>query len=121
MLFVKATGARGRGLFSDRDAQPNDILTACPCLADETAAFQASIASDYIFEHPTQAGRSVLPLGLCALANHSETPNATWDFHESAEPPLMYLRATRPIARGEELLLHYGPEYWSSRPRTDMW
>lgn len=108
---------RGRGLVSTQHVRANDIILSCPCIEDETVAFQNSVTIDYVFEHPKKTGNSVLPLGMCALANHSDDPNSTWDFHETQSPPLMYIRAIRPIQPGEEVLLNYGESYWSSRPQ----
>ena len=115
---VQATqDGKGRGLVSTQHVRANDIILSCPCIEDETVAFQNSVAIDYVFEHPDKKGNSVLPFGMCALANHSDDPNSTWDFHETQSPPLMYIRATRPIQPGEEVLLDYGAQYWSSRPQ----
>ena len=116
-----AEDGRGRGLVSTQHLNANAIILSCPCIEDETRAFESSVAIDYVFEHPDKEGRSVLPFGMCALANHSDDANSTWDFHEQASPPLMYLRATRPIRPGEEILINYGPNYWSSRPQLDRW
>ena len=119
-IVQTTNNGKGRGLVSTQSLRANDIILSCPCVEDETVAFQNSVIMDYVFEHPTVEGRSVLPFGLCALANHSEDANSTWEFHEKASPPLMYLRATRPIHAGEEVSINYGTNYWASRPKLEM-
>ncbi len=52
-----AQDGRGRGLVSTRHLHANAIILSCPCVEDETRAFENSVAMDYVFEHPKKEGR----------------------------------------------------------------
>ncbi len=54
---------------------------------------------------------------LTRFINHSYEPNVEWVLTngDDEKPPIMEIRALRPIAAGEQLTLDYGNRYWSDR------
>lgn len=58
-------------------------------------------------------GRYAVFLGFGSIYNHSEEPNATYSINIKKQ--LATIKASRTIAKGEEIFVCYGDEYFSSR------
>jgi len=105
----------GRGLIAKTNIRKGDIIEVCPSIKDKDTNF-VGITLDYIFDAKEKDKNgnnlSVLALGYCALINHSnDYANVTWEIVD--DQVIFY--ALDDINKGDELLTHYGDNYWESR------
>ncbi len=92
----------GDGLFAREALAEGDRLEVIGALiaADSCADVCTSYANHYKF----RVGAFLLvPLGFGSLVNYSDSPNLT----KVVEDHRVFLQASRPIARGEELFFQY--------------
>lgn len=111
-LLVKKSPIHGYGVFADQDIEEDDIIEEC-----HTLVFPQSIPalSNYAFKGVnTQNGMlSLLPLGYACIYNHSDKPNAYFDFDSNTT--LLVFRSLRLIRCGEEICTFYGDNWFDSR------
>ena len=111
-LIVKASSIHGYGVFADENISANEIIEECYALTiehDKTGLidFEFTAADD------PSGNDSVLCLGYGSIYNHSEQSNAS---HEHfPEHSIMVFRAEEFIRKGEEIFIHYGDDWFSSR------
>lgn len=104
-------GEFGRGMVATKDFKEGDLVEVCPMLVGSGKDF-GKVVDDYLFQLSDE-NRSTLPLGYCAVYNHSKDPNVTYNIDEQANT--MTMRATRTIKKGEHMYIDYGKGYWKSR------
>lgn len=101
----------GRGVFATRRFDEGELVESCPTVevpgSDVTGPLR-----DYIFSSVNE-GHVVLVLGYGMLYNHSADANLEYLQGDDASTVDYY--ATRDIAKGEELTIDYGGEWWGSR------
>lgn len=111
---------RGRGVLACTDVNAGAVLNVAPAVAVEFGEHD-QLMRQYVFMcrrdecEPPYAGPSkqALVFGLMALCNHSDDPNASVCFHQSAERGLKArLTARRAIAKGEEVTISYTDCTW---------
>ena len=74
--------------------------------------------SDYVIRWGDQKEeRRGIPLGYGALYNHSDNFNARWE--TDVPRSVMIVAAARDIAADEEILICYGPLWFSERGYAD--
>ena len=127
----------GRGLFAARDFSAGELVTLSPALLLSRRAIEAegvtSLLQNYLIS-AEGSDMAVLPFGLAALCNHGGPNTSTLSLQwakdlqgtplSSHELPLphravspkggsVYLSyvARRPLKRGEELTIDYGPTW----------
>lgn len=110
-IEVRDSSIADRGVFANKYFTKGSVVEICPCLKDKDRNFKGILA-DYVFMYDDE--HSILPLGYCAILNHSETPNVMWQLHPMKND-MMQLIAIRDIIPGEELFHDYGDEYWDGR------
>ncbi len=92
----------GRGLFAAQALARGALLEVVGTLVPAGSA--ADRCTAYADAYKFRAGRSLLiPTGYGALANHSCSPN----LEKVVKGSRVFLRALRPIEKGEELLFAY--------------
>ena len=109
-LTVKNSSIHGRGVFSARAFEPGDILEEGSLLViyQDGNELPSTLADSYSFEF--EGEQRCIALGSVSLCNHSETANVEMFIEHRA---LTYqLVCLRQIAKGAEVLLDYGAEYW---------
>jgi len=111
------SGESMRGLYATRDFKPGDFVAAyLGKTIDRTALFALHATDRARFEFINEyaallpsTNAHLYPEKLDAigahLINHSCRPNARWG---RVEYSALLVRATRPIAAGEEITIHYG-------------
>jgi hypothetical protein len=98
----------GDGLFARFPFREGERLEVIGVLV--TANSTSDVCSRYADRYKFRVGDFLLiPLGFCGMVNHSNRPN----MEKVIEGHSVFLRATRPIAAGEELLLRYGDHYFA--------
>ncbi len=103
-------GRYGRGVFATRRFARGKAVEVCPTLPLPDAEV-SGLLSDYVFKSLSE-GEVLLILGFGMLYNHSAEPNLEY-VQES--PETMTFVALKPIARGDELFIDYGEEWWETR------
>jgi hypothetical protein len=101
---------RGRGVFAAREFREDEVIEVCPTI--ELPRREAKgVLADYVFDSIRGDGTVVVSLGYGMLYNHSEAPNVEYDQAHG----VVTFYAARDIARGEELTITYGSEWWRTR------
>jgi hypothetical protein len=110
-LQIRRVRGMGRGVFAGRRFRPGEIIEICPVIPlkrSEAQACAETILDDYFFNWGPKGATYALCLGYGELYNHSSEPNATYT-NRVRELQIVF-RATRSIAKGEQILIDYG---WS--------
>jgi uncharacterized protein len=102
----------GRGVFATRPFQPGEVIEVCPLIVGPEEGWGESTA-DYVFQLGPNS--MCLALGYGSLYNHGTPPNATYT--QTSKHAFTFI-ADRPIRAGEEILVSYGPSWWTSRDRV---
>lgn len=107
-LQVRKSLIHGYGVFATRDIASGELIEECHTLSPIE---RDPGLIDYYFMK--QEGLSVLPLGFGSIYNHSDSPNAGYEY--DADQGIMIFTALRPIRAGEEIYCYYGVNWFSSR------
>jgi SET domain-containing protein len=103
----------GMGVFARRFYRAGELVERGKFLEMREADVTGNILHDYVFQSPTTDGNVVLALGNVSLFNHAtRARNAE---HNVSPLGHVDIRASRLIWPGEEILISYGDDYWSSR------
>jgi hypothetical protein len=109
MIKVARSQIHGRGVFATRTIQRGSVVDRGFVVPfGEEDGGQGGLIDRYAFEY--DATRRCLVLGVASLCNHTEEPNVEIEIND--QTGTYRLMATKPIRRGEELLIDYGSEYW---------
>lgn len=96
-------GPVGRAVYATRDFACDEVLELSPVLTVRQAVLRVPEGlRDFYFVWP---GGYAVGLGYLSLYNHSYSPNAVMTFQHSRR--LGEVRASRPIAAGEEVRVNY--------------
>jgi len=130
-LYLKDTGAKGRGVFCIGNIAAGDVLEVTPAVilneaatrhADKTILVNYTFATGKVSKcvrdraHIKKTDHSsAVIMGIASFCNHAEKPNAEilWEEREGA---LYYtLKATRPIPKNTEICTIYGCGWFDDR------
>jgi uncharacterized protein len=110
-LLVKKSPIHGYGVFADQEIQSDEMIEECHVLPIPVNNKQCNPnLNNYTFTSPLG---DLLSLGFGSTYNHSDQPNARFDTDE--EHSLLIFYATKRIKQGEEILISYGENWFSSR------
>lgn len=114
-VIVKESPGRGLGCFARQRIIKGEIFEECHLIKVDCGFI------DYSFNWPRQNPQfQVLPLGYGCIYNHSNTPNANWDPHQTKNMVFCFY-ALRDIEIGEEIFTYYGDQgYWNERSHTKV-
>ena len=110
-IMISNTSIAGRGGFATKDIIVGETIEVCPCLTTDDQSFKGDIR-DYIFS-TQDPNKACVAFGYCSIINHSDNPNAMWQYNESLDS--LVVVAIKPIKKGEEILHSYGQGYWNAR------
>ncbi len=112
-LYLKTSnlgGKYGRGVFSDKNFEPGDIIELAPYIEDYDYNFsETGLVNDYLFKK--NKNKSVVVFGFASIYNHADNPNAKWEFGEN----FLIITCITPIKKDQEIYISYGDEYWETR------
>lgn len=130
-LYLKDTGAKGRGVFCQRDIRPGELLevTAALVLNEQDTDFaDRTRLKNYTFtvgrlsrrlaeakKLKSTSGASCVIMGIISFCNHSTSPNAEVVWEEKNGTVYHSLRATRKIPRHTEICTSYGRGWFGDR------
>lgn len=96
MFQVRRSSIHGRGCFATEDITPGTVIASCECIPAHDPDGSHVLWLD---DEPLRVVNDL------RFLNHAAGPNAELD--------ALDLRALRAIAVGEEITIHYGPD-WDS-------
>lgn len=108
-IEIKRSPISGHGIFARRKFEAGDLVDESPCLSAPNETWGEATA-DYVF---SRGKLSALPLSTTALFNHSSKPNARHELTSGLKTIRVF--ATKPIKKGEEIFISYGPDYFPTR------
>ncbi len=109
-LEIHLDKKKGRSVIAGKSFKKGDqidICTTIPLDAKETKKVMKTVLSDYVFGDPDDPDCSFVVLSQGSVFNHSKSPNAENYFEKMKGDYFMVIRATKPIARGEEITISY--------------
>lgn len=107
-LFVKKSPIHGYGVFAGEDFNPGEIVEECYTILSNGE--DKTLKNYYFFCYENKTG---LTTGYGLIYNHSDMPNMNF-FYDEARSVTIF-SATKPISKGEELMIRYGDSWFSHR------
>lgn len=107
-LIVKQSPLHGYGVFAAQTIETGEVIEECTVILTKN---RYSELNNFYF--PGASGQYWLALGYGSLYNHSSKENA--DVILDREHNLIYFKAKRLIEAGEEIVISYGKDWFSSR------
>ena len=109
-IVVKKSPKGGYGVFATKTFYPGDFIHESICLVKPNDAW-GSATEYYLF---SRGALSALPLDRGAIFNHSDRPNARHELTAGLKKIRIF--AVKPIQKGGEIFISYGPDYFPTRP-----
>ena len=109
-IKITYDSAYNRGVIATRKILVGNIIEICPGIIDDDENF-IGVIRDYIFKLSDNEDKSVVAFGNGSLYNHSDDNNAEYYMDDDK----LYFKAIKDIDIGDEIFVHYGDNYWSSR------
>lgn len=106
MIYLAPSQIHGRGVFSDVDIAPGEFHTAYTLPLDDDELKTVRLTKFERMLYACGDGRSCLALTPMTLANHSNTPNATFEVDETSAT--ITFSALAQIRANEEITIDYG-------------
>lgn len=107
-IFVKKSSMHGYGVFAAKSYKKGELIEQCYAIitrgGDKTL-------EDFYFD--AKKRKYALLTGFGSIYNHSDEPNA--DYTINVHKRLATFKAAKRIAKGEEIFVSYGDEWFSSR------
>lgn len=111
-LFLADISGKGRGVFTNIDLNPMEIVEISSVLVlgpDERKAVEQTELYNYIFEWGEDQQSCCVAWGYISMYNHSYTSNCEYimDFNTRT----ISIQTIRPIQKGEELTINYNGDW----------
>jgi uncharacterized protein len=113
-IAIQHFPGKGRGVVAQRYFRAGETIERPPVIvipAAEAPLIRDTRLAHYYYEWGDDCKQAAIALGYGSLYNHSYTPNARFEFHESDE--CLAFLALRDIEPGEEITINYnnlGPD-----------
>ena len=108
MLYVATRDAKGRGVYSSKKIQRDQVIERCEVLVipeAETSLLDSTMLFNYYFCWGDDQNDGAIALGFGSIYNHSYTPNALYRI-DLADQVLEFV-ALRDIPANEEITINY--------------
>lgn len=112
MLYIAESPNKGRGVFSDKVIELNEIIELCPVVKlteQDVSHIRLTTLNYYYFEWGADKTEGAIALGHGSLYNHGFKPNAAW--RNKLEQQLIEFYATQQINPGDEIMIDYDTDY----------
>jgi len=106
-LIVKRSPTHGYGVFAGKRIKKGEKIEECYMIISKGGD---KTLEDFYFD---AKGKYAVFTGYGSIYNHSDDPNGDYDI--SIKNRLATIIADRTIAKGEEIFVSYGAEWFSSR------
>eukprot|EP00933_Yihiella_yeosuensis_P081380 TRINITY_DN9498_c0_g1_i1.p1 TRINITY_DN9498_c0_g1~~TRINITY_DN9498_c0_g1_i1.p1 ORF type:complete len:235 (+),score=46.24 TRINITY_DN9498_c0_g1_i1:96-800(+) len=121
-IFASLSPVHGWGVFAAKDFEEHELVHESPGRLIEGRLRQfEDVIFELGWEEENADTKGILGLGFASLHNHHDDPNVGqfWEKSERHDGAIVgTFYALRPIARGEELLISYGEDWWKTRNLT---
>lgn len=107
-VIVKKSKLHGYGVFAGKNIKKGELIEECYMIVSRKGGDKA--LDDYYFDIN---GKNGVFLGFGSIYNHSDDPNADYNFNEKKK--IVIIKADRTILKGEEICISYGEDWFSSR------
>ena len=109
---VEYSPIEGRGLFATKHLRTGAVVEVAPVLLippEQVDLVDETVLRWYVFDWDGESHGVVL--GKASMCNHDAEPNVELVLDDGDQGPVAELTVIRPVRRGEELLLDYGPDH----------
>jgi SET domain-containing protein len=106
---VRKSPIHGYGVFANQTFQADEVIEECYALTSQ----EKQTAAHFDYYYFIVDAQDLLLLGNGSIYNHSDHPNAVFEFDPNTRT--MFFRATTTIRSGEEIFISYGEHWFSSR------
>jgi uncharacterized protein len=116
-LFIAATGAMGRGVFTSENIEEGTVLEVAPVIVmsrEERRLLDQTLLHDYIFEWGVKKDQCCMALGYIPVYNHSYRSNCEYEM--DFDNDTISIKTVRFIKKGEELFINYNGDWNDSKP-----
>ena len=114
-IEVRPSALHGMGVFALADLPKGSVIERCFYLViDDDDLSDVNRLNDYLFSSPDQKGDYLCVLGAGMIYNHAAPANAEWQIADD-DNCFVEFTAITDICAGDEIMLDYGTEYWSTR------
>ena len=104
----------GRGVFTKKAFAKGKIVEKCPLILRDSSVHDELGTYVFGFDDETDS----IPLGYCALYNHSNDPNVEAEMDE--EGMVVKMRALKNIKPGDQLLMKYEDGFFDERGEVEI-
>lgn len=109
---IQKSSLHGYGVFACKDFVADYVIEECYALIIQSD--DVELLKDFTFAWPAGPKNTfALALGYGSMYNHSENPNAEFDYDISNQ--LILIKAMKPIKEDEEIFISYGDDWFSKR------
>jgi SET domain-containing protein len=116
-IFVKASGEKGRGVFTNIDLKKNTVIEIAPVIVmtkKDRAHIDQTLLHDYIFEWGDRHNQCCMALGYVPLYNHSYRSNCEYEMNFKKQ--IITIKTIKAIKAGEELTINYNGDWNNAKP-----
>jgi len=106
-LIVKKSPINGYGVFAQKRLKKGELIEECYIIISKGGD---KTLEDFYFDVD---GKYAVFTGFGSIYNHSDDPNANYTINKKNR--LTTIKAKKNIAKGEEIFVTYGEEWFSSR------
>ena len=117
MIRVGVSAGKGRGIFAESRIACGAVIEEAPVIvvpAGEVQHVDNTVLGDYYFDWGEDQKSAAFLLGLCALCNHSYSPNAK--FLRKMDAGCVRFTALRDIEANEEITVNYNEDPGDDSP-----
>jgi len=111
MIGIGDSPGKGRGVFARRRISSGETIEEAPVIVvpgSQLEWIDKTLLGDYYFHWGENEEDAAFLLGLCALCNHSYSPNAR--FFRKFDAGSIQFVALRGIEAGEEVTVNYNED-----------
>ena len=116
-LFIKRTGAKGRGVFTKEAIAADTVIEEAPVIvmsAEDRVNIDKTLLHDYIFAWGKNEEQCCMALGLVPIYNHSYESNC--EYFMDFEKETIQIKTVRKINAGDELTINYNGDWNNKKP-----
>lgn len=116
-LFIKRTGAKGRGVFTKEVIAAETLIEEAPVIvmsAEDRVNIDKTLLHDYIFAWGENEDQCCMALGFVPIYNHSYESNC--EYFMDFEKEIIQVKTVRKINAGDELTINYNGDWNDKKP-----
>lgn len=117
-LFIASIENKGRGVFAAVTFSKDDVLEVCPLIItnpEDLSALHTTYLHDFYFLWGQAQNQAAIALGYGSLYNHSDTPNAYFNY--DYDNKTIDFVALSSIEIGQEITV----DYQAGMETRDLW